>query len=264
MRYCHTMHRLRLALGLLVLVEAATGAACASNDSGAVSDDPSMTSLDGGELDADPNAASQDDVTGPDVPPFSFPNRPPAAFGYALEDAFPGTFLSGAMEIQWPSGSTQPFVLERGGDIVRLHGDGTTDRVLDFESIVALRAEAGALGMALHPKFSSPDDPHPYVYVWFTKEGAPTHQQLARFTWVGEAFDAASMLVLVDQIEAEPEHNGARIHFGPDGFLYFANGDDLRSGVTAQRLDYGLFAGVFRIDVDRVGGAVSPAPPRQP
>lgn len=211
-----------------------------------------------------PDAGGDEGVTGPDVPPVAFPSTVPALFGYALEEAFPGTFLSGAMDIEWPAGSNVPFVLQRGGDIVRLTGTDPT-LVLDFENQVALRAEAGALGMALHPKFADAADPHPFVYVWFNAEGAPTHQKLVRWTWDAAAgvFDPASALVLVDQTEGDPEHNGAKVRFGPDGFLYFANGDDTRTDETTQRLDGGLFSGIFRIDVD-MNPAKSHAPPRQP
>src|SRR5262245_46143488 len=83
-----------------------------------------------------------------DVTPVEFPQDTPMLFGYALQDAFPNTFLSGAMDMEWPKGSNQPFVLQAGGHIVRLHGDGTREVNLNFETKVAHREEAGALGMA--------------------------------------------------------------------------------------------------------------------
>ncbi len=205
-------------------------------------------------------------VDGPDVPPVAFPDAVPLLFGFTLVDAFPGTFLSGAMDMDWPVGSKEPFVLQRGGHIVRLHGGGARTLVLDFGGLVAMRGEAGALGMALHPKFADPLAPKPYAYVWYNAEGAPTHQRLSRFTWnpATKLFDPASQLVMLEQTEGATEHNGAHLRFGPDGFLYFGNGDDTRPDATTQRLDGGLFSGIFRIDVDSVGGGVSHPAPRQP
>lgn len=206
-------------------------------------------------------------------------------FGYTLVNAFPNTFLSGAMDMEWPKGSTQPFVLQGGGHIVRLLGNGQRKVCLDFdkgmEDLVAQRGEGGALGMALHPKFNDATDPKPYVYVWFNYEnwprddagvrlpGAPvvnTHQRLVRWTFdpATNTFDPASEFILVDSTEKQVVHNGARVKFGPDGFLYWGVGDDQRPQETAQRLDYGLFSGLFRIDVDMQGGSVSHPPPRQP
>jgi uncharacterized repeat protein (TIGR03806 family) len=264
--------------GLAVLVVAAA-AACGDDDPaggagpGASSNGGSSSSSGGttsSGSSGDPNADGGEDFTpipdGPDVPPKPFPLATPPLFGYALVDAFPNTCLSGAMDMEWPAGSTKPFVLQRGGAIVRLNGDGTRVLVLDFESVVAARAEAGALSMALHPKFADATAPQPYVYIWYNAEGAPTHQRLSRFTFNAATglFDRASELIMVDQTESKPEHNGARIRFGPDGFLYFGNGDDTRNNETPQTLVGGLFSGVFRIDVDSRGGAVSHPPPKQP
>ncbi len=52
--------------------------------------------------------------------------------------------------------------------------------------------------------------------------------------------------------------------FNPrDGFLYLTVGDD-EDGNNAQRLDGGLFGGLFRIDVDQRGGSISHPIGRQP
>jgi len=231
-------------------------------DSGTADEDSGVPVADSGVVED----SGVPNVDGPDVPPVSFPSSVPLLFGYTLEDAFPGTFLSGAMDMDWPSGSDQPFVLQRGGHIVRLLGGGTRSVALNFETQVAARGEGGALGMALHPKFNDPVSPKPYVYVWYNAEGTPTHQRLSRWTYnsTTKVFDPATQIHLVDQTENVTEHNGAHIRFGPDGFLYFGNGDDQREGTTAQTLSGGLFSGIFRIDVDSIGGAVSHAPPRQP
>ncbi|MFO0664011.1 MAG: PQQ-dependent sugar dehydrogenase [Polyangiaceae bacterium] len=243
------------------------GAACSDDGGGNPLDAGGKPGLEAGTPDASVQGdAEPPEVDKPDEPPVAFPGTVPALFGYALVDAFPGTFLSGAMDIEWPVGSSEPFVLQRGGHIVRLHGGGQRTLVLDFENLVAVRGEAGTLGMALHPKFADAADPHPYVYVWYNAEGNPTHNRLSRFTWnsASKVFELGSQLIMVDQAEQATEHNAAHIRFGPDGFLYFGNGDDTRSAQTAQKLDAGLFSGIFRIDVDQKGGGTSHPPTRQP
>ncbi len=200
----------------------------------------------------------------PDQPPVSFPSTTPLLFGYTLQDAYPGTFLSGAMDIDWPAGSTQPFVLQRGGGIIRVLGGGARSIAHDFESQVAARGEGGALGMALHPKFNDAVAPKKYIYVWYNAEGAPTKQRLSRWTYntTTNVFDLASQVNLIVQTETVTEHNGAHLRFGPDGYLYFGNGDDQNEAPNTQTLTGGLFSGIFRIDVDCAAG--SHAPPRQP
>ena len=131
---------------------------------------------------------------------------------------------------------------------------------------MALRGEDGALGLALHPEFGDGTGPRPYAYVWYNAKGTPNHlQRLSRFTWdpSSRTFLRGSELMLVEEAELRPEHNAAHIQFGPDGFLYFGNGDDINTA-NHQRLDRALFAGIFRIDVDSRGGAISHPPPRQP
>ncbi|MBX3189453.1 MAG: PQQ-dependent sugar dehydrogenase [Labilithrix sp.] len=208
-------------------------------------------------------------VTEPCAPPpgapVAFPSTAPLLFGYTLQDAFPGAPISSPIDMAYPPGSTQPFVLQRPGQIVRLLGGNARTIALDFSAQVAGRSEGGALGMALHPKFADAVAPRPYVYVWYNREGNPTRQRLSRFTYNPAAgtFSLGSELVLVDQVESTIFHNGGRVRFGADGFLYFGNGDDTRE-VTTQTLTGGLFSGIFRIDVDSQGGAVSHPPPRQP
>src|SRR5205085_1328116 len=59
--------------------------------------------------------------------------------------------------------------------------------------------------------------------------------------------------------------NAGDIHFGPDGYLYIAVGDespplaDRRS--SKQAIDGGLFGGILRIDVDQRPGNLPPNSP---
>ncbi|AKU99292.1 hypothetical protein AKJ09_05956 [Labilithrix luteola] len=200
------------------------------------------------------------------TPPSSahgFPLSVPALDGYTLVDAFPNVVLHLPSALVWPTvGGAGPFALERSGRVVQIEG-GNAREVLDFEPSVAMISEAGALGMALHPRFGDGTGPMPYVYIWYNANGMV--QRLSRFTWSASSgtFDRASELVLLEEAEVNYEHNAGRVAFGPDGFLYFGNGDDLNTE-NHQRLDRALFAGLFRIDVDSRGGTTSHAPLRQP
>ncbi|MBL8954050.1 MAG: hypothetical protein JNK82_24955, partial [Myxococcaceae bacterium] len=47
---------------------------------------------------------------GADQLPATFPSKVPMQFGYQLRDTFNGVQLWGAMDMEWPKGSSEPFV----------------------------------------------------------------------------------------------------------------------------------------------------------
>lgn len=200
----------------------------------------------------------------PPVPPRrAFPLITPSLGGYTVTKFFTADEVILPAAVVWPKvDGARPFELERFGRIYEL-GLDTARQVLDFSSAVTMRGEAGALGMALHPEFGDGTGPRPYVYVWYNAQNSL--QRLSRFTWdpVSRTFLRGSESMLVEQAETRLMHNAGRMQFGPDGFLYFGNGDDLNTA-NHQRLDRALFGGIFRVDVDSRGGAISHPPPRQP
>jgi uncharacterized repeat protein (TIGR03806 family) len=243
---------------------ALVGAAWVGCGSDATEDNvgPGGTLPDGSGLSPEPSAGAGE-APPPPPRPREFSLSTPSLSGFALVDAFPGAQLSLPSAIAWPKGG-RPLVLQRHGTVEQITSGGSR-RVLDFSSRVHLASEGGALGMALHPNFGDGSGASPYAYFWYNAAGM--RQRLSRFTWnpASQSFDGGSELVLVDQAEEKGEHNAGRVAFGPDGFLYFGNGDDDDlSGGNDQRLDRDLVAGVFRIDVDFRGGSVSHPPPRQP
>jgi glucose/arabinose dehydrogenase len=233
---------------------ALVGAAWVGCGSDATEDNvgPGGTLPDGSGLSPEPSAGAGE-APPPPPRPREFSLSTPSLSGFALVDAFPGAQLSLPSAVAWPKGG-RPLVLQRHGTVEQITSGGSR-RVLDFSSRVHLASEGGALGMALHPNFGDGSGASPYAYFWYNAAGM--RQRLSRFTWnpASQSFDGGSELVLVDQAEEKGEHNAGRVAFGPDGFLYFGNGDDDDlSGGNDQRLDRDLVAGVFRIDVDFRGG----------
>jgi glucose/arabinose dehydrogenase len=84
--------------------------------------------------------------------------------------------------------------------------------------------EHGLLGLALHPSF----DENGYVYAFYTStdsSGDPVGQRIVRLTdQDGFGIDET---ILVDDLPYGPSccHNGGRIIFGQDGYLYVTIGD---------------------------------------
>lgn len=83
--------------------------------------------------------------------------------------------------------------------------------------------ERGLLGITVDPNFAS----NGYVYLYYVTASSPIHARLSRFTASGDVAVAGSERVL---LELEPlgatNHNGGALHFGPDGKLYVAVGEN--------------------------------------
>ena len=188
---------------------------------------------------------------------------------WALVDLVPGLRFQQPMEVGFsPSEPGAFYLLEREGRLFRV-SPGTEPRkdlLLDFhERVGEVQIENGALGFALHPRFGRGGAESGYVYAYYTDARKfPPFVRLSRFD-LGRpdvAARAASETVLIEQPRNNTGyHNGGCVRFGPDGFLYLGIGDALDRD-NHQTVSRGLFAGIFRIDVDMQGGAVSHPIPR--
>jgi glucose/arabinose dehydrogenase len=106
--------------------------------------------------------------------------------------------------------------------------------------------ERGLLGVAFDPNFASNN----FVYVYYTVPGSPAHNRVSRFTANGDVAVTGSETVLLnlDNLSSATNHNGGAIHFGPDGRLYVAVGENANSS-NSQTLT-NLLGKVLRINSD--------------
>ncbi|HZI18965.1 MAG TPA: PQQ-dependent sugar dehydrogenase [Pyrinomonadaceae bacterium] len=89
--------------------------------------------------------------------------------------------------------------------------------------------ERGLLGIAFDPDFAS----NGFVYLYHTTATAPRHNRIVRFTADGDrALPGSETLIFrLDDLGPALVHNGGAMHFGPDGKLYVAVGEN---GVAAN------------------------------
>ncbi|MCK6501744.1 MAG: PQQ-dependent sugar dehydrogenase, partial [Nitrospira sp.] len=128
--------------------------------------------------------------------------------------------------------------------------------------------ERGILGLALHPKFTE----NRKLYAYYSaplRASCPTNwdhtSRICEFTTTPDfnRVDPASERILLEIDQPYFNHNGGRMVFGPDGFLYIAMGDGGNANdeghdraPTGNGQDLTTLLGkILRIDVDRAEGS---------
>ncbi|HKK77354.1 MAG TPA: PQQ-dependent sugar dehydrogenase [Saprospiraceae bacterium] len=194
-----------------------------------------------------------------------FPESTPGANGaWQLEEALPDmTFDMPVRILPFPD-SEDLLLLNKSGEIWRLNINQQTRALLfDIKQRAFRLGDAGAVGMALHPRFGDPFFPDKQLlYFYYRTKPEPDawseqgFNRLSVFQWNAQLqqFDPNTERVLFQQYDRSTWHNGGAMFFGKDGFLYLSVGDEGHEEYLAesnQRLDGGLFGGILRIDVDK-------------
>ena len=106
--------------------------------------------------------------------------------------------------------------------------------------------ERGLLGVAFDPNFATNN----FVYVYYTVPGSPSHNRLSRFTASGDVAAGGSEVAILnlDNLSTATNHNGGAIHFGSDGKLYIAVGENANPA-NSQTLT-NLLGKILRINSD--------------
>ena len=128
------------------------------------------------------------------------------------------------------------FVAEQRGTLRVVKAGGTLATFLDISGRVASAGERGLLGVAFDPGFSK----NHYVYLYYTQRATTTssaHNRVIRVAANGDRAVAGSekLILPLDNLSNATNHNEGAIHFGKDGKLYVAVGDNAK-GDNAQSL----------------------------
>lgn len=91
--------------------------------------------------------------------------------------------------------------------------------------------EGGLLGVALHPDFSSNN----YVYLYYTYSSKKDNSLNKVVRMIYKSNTLTDEQTIVDNIPGNSNHNGGRIKFGPDGFLYITTGDSEQPSLAQNK-----------------------------
>ncbi len=163
------------------------------------------------------------------------------------------------------------LLAEQIGQLHLMSPDGQLKSFGDLSAKLAVNLgkfdERGILGIAPHPKFAQ----NRKLYICYSmplRASAPTNwnhtMTIAEFTAKGDTLDVGSERVVLQIDRPYFNHNGGRIAFGPDGFLYIGSGDgghkndinkeekDKARGPRGNAQDLNTLMGkILRIDVDK-------------
>ncbi len=184
------------------------------------------------------------------------------------QSAFPNIDFEFPVEIQSPGdGTDRMFIVEQRGRIKvfpRMNNvvANDVDIYLNITDRVRFRdgQEVGLLGLAFHPEYET----NGYFYTYYTTDSPvpniTVRMVLSRFTvsTTNPNFvdpDSELILFQFDKNQNSSNHNGGKIAFGPDGYLYISIGDggggnDPEGNGQNKNT---VFGSILRIDVDMDG-----------
>jgi len=153
--------------------------------------------------------------------------------GFAEQSVATGLSSPTAMEFS-PDGKL--FICEKAGTMEVWENGSRLQANFFVNAPISTQtgSERGLLSVTFDPNYAT----NRFVYVYYTTTAADAHNRVSRFTAnaTGDLALAASESVLVDlDGHSAGNHNGGATHFGPDGKLYVACGDNA-NGNNAQSL----------------------------
>ena len=174
------------------------------------------------------------------------PGPPAGTLPIGLEEVVNG--LAFPLDLTAPPGDPRLFIAERGGRI-RVVRDGIllATPFLDLSGRVSTGNEQGLLGLAFAPDYATSGR----FVVHFTDTDGNT--RVAGFTVSSDpdVADPATETAILTVDQPFSNHNGGRVAFGPDGYLYVGLGDGGSSGDPGDRGQSlaDLLGAILRLDL---------------
>ena len=155
----------------------------------------------------------------------------PAAPGTGSSESVLATGLEMPWEITLGPDKFLWFTERMGKRVSRIDLDtGMKSVALAVDEVFEGKQHEGLLSLALHPEFGMGRDKD-FVYVAYTYDSGRSgavedrRSKIVQYQWDAEAAALVDPVDLLSGIPAGEDHNAGRIKFGPDGMLYYSNGE---------------------------------------
>ncbi len=150
-------------------------------------------------------------------------------------------------------GSGRLYVVQQGGQIrIIRNGVLLPTPFLNLTSKVVCCGEQGLLGLAFHPKYAQ----NGFFYVYYTRAGDGTltierYQRTPDNTNLADPASAKTLLTIPHP--GQSNHNGGKMAFGHDGYLYIGTGDGGSGNDPPNNAQNpsGRLGKMLRLDVDQ-------------
>lgn len=197
---------------------------------------------------------------------FSFPSPAPAQpiIGFS-------SFITGLASpvdiVNAGDGSNRLFIVQQRG-VIRVYDLNTSTLLptpfLDITPLLPTGSEQGLLSMAFYPNYEHPDSA--YFFIYYTNLAGSI--VLARYQPTTPTANTANPagVILLTIPKTATNHNGGKLNFGPENYLYFATGDGGGSNDPDQNAQNrnSLLGKMLRIDVKDFSIAGYNIPPDNP
>lgn len=129
------------------------------------------------------------------------------------------TVLAENLEVPWEiiplDDEDDWLIVQRNGEVISLK----SGVLFTIEGVSAV-GEGGLLGATLHPDFTE----NLQIYFYYTTNtNAGLTNRVVRYEFQNNVLSEET--IIIDGIPGHSNHNGGRIAFGPDGYLYITTGD---------------------------------------
>ncbi|MGM0367793.1 MAG: PQQ-dependent sugar dehydrogenase [Actinomycetota bacterium] len=169
---------------------------------------------------------------------------------FKVINAFPNLSFTQPLDFQIAGdGSGRMFIVEKSGRISAVDGNAESELFLDIsDQVNDSGGEEGLLGLAFHPDFKK----NGYFFVNYTNNNGTVVSRFKTIEGNPDKADPESEEIVITFDQPYSNHNGGKLAFGPDGYLYISTGDGGGAGdPQGNAQNPGTLLGkILRIDID--------------